>query len=358
MSDSSGGSNIVVETTQRILRDRCTPALVNEAERGEFPAALWETLEESGLTLAWVPDEFGGAGAEIADGFGALRAAGEHALPLPLAETMMAGFLLARAGIACPAGPMTVAPVHAADAVQVGADGTLQGSARLVPFARWAGHLAVPARRGGEACVALVALADCAVKPGQSLAGEPRDGVVLHGVRPLELAAAPGLDADALGVLGAAVRAVQMAGGLERTLNMALEHAVTRVQFGRPIGGFQVIQHALAQFAGESAAAGAAADAAAEAIAAGAALTDAEVVAEVAAAKIRVGEAAGVGAAIAHQVHGAMGFTYELSLHQVTRRLWTWRDEFGGEAAWSIRLGGIAARAGADALWPLVTGTH
>lgn len=354
MSDS----NIVVETTQRILRDLCTPALVNEAEKGEFPKALWETLEESGLTLAWVPDEYGGAGAEIADGFGALRAAGEHALPLPLAETMLAGFILARAGIASPMGPMTVAPVHAADALEIGADGTLHGSARLIPFARWTQHIAVPARRGGEEVVALVATADCVVKPGQSLAGEPRDQVVLHGVKALEVGAAAGLGSDALQVLGAAVRSQQMAGGLERALNMALDHATSRVQFGRPIGGFQAIQHALAQCAGESAAAGAAADAAAEAIASGLPLTGEDVVIEVAAAKIRVGEAASVGSAICHQVHGAMGFTYELSLHHVTRRLWSWRDEFGGEAAWSIRLGGIAARLGDQALWPLVTGVR
>jgi acyl-CoA dehydrogenase len=354
MSDS----NIVVETTQRILRDLCTPALVNEAEKGAFPQALWETLEESGLTLAWVPDEFGGAGAEIADGFGALRAAGEHALPLPLAETMLAGFILARAGIAAPAGPMTIAPMHVADGLTIGADGALQGSARLVPFARWTQHIAVPARRDGEDVVALVATADCAVKPGQSLAGEPRDQVVLHGVTPVEIGAAPGLDAAALQVLGAAARAMQMAGGLERALNMALDHATSRVQFGRPIGGFQAIQHALAQCAGESAAAGAAADAAAEAIASGLPLTAEDVVIEVAAAKIRVGEAASLGSAICHQVHGAMGFTYELSLHHVTRRLWAWRDEFGGEAEWSIRLGGIAARLGDQALWPMVTGVR
>jgi alkylation response protein AidB-like acyl-CoA dehydrogenase len=253
---------------------------------------------------------------------------------------------------------MTVAPVHAADGVEIGADGVLQGSARLVPFARWAQHLAVPARRGAEDCIALVALADCTVKPGQSLAGEPRDQVVLHGARALEVGGAPGLDAGALQVLGAAVRSVQMAGGLERALNQALEHAVTRVQFGRPIGNFQAIQHALAQFAGEAAAAGAAADAAAEAIAGGAPLTDEDLIAEVAATKIRVGEAASVGSAIAHQVHGAMGFTYELSLHHVTRRLWSWRDEFGGEAAWSIRLGRLAARLGAGSLWPLVTGVR
>ena len=44
------------------------------------------------------------------------------------------------------------------------------------------------------------------------------------------------------------------------------------------------------------------------------------------------GEAAGIGAAIAHQMHGAIGFTQEHQLHYLTRRLWSWRDEFGNEA--------------------------
>ena len=60
---------------------------------------------------------------------------------------------------------------------------------------------------------------------------------------------------------------------------------------------------------------------------------------------MRVGEAAGTGAAIAHQVHGAMGFTYEHSLHHATRRLWAWREEFGNEAVWATRLGRMVAAA-------------
>jgi len=79
------------------------------------------------------------------------------------------------------------------------------------------------------------------------------------------------------------------------------------------------------------------------------------VAAEVAIAKLRVGEAAGSGAAIAHQVHGAMGFTYEHSLHHATRRLWAWREEFGNETHWATVLGRMVAARGADALWPLVT---
>ncbi len=75
---------------------------------------------------------------------------------------------------------------------------------------------------------------------------------------------------------------------------------------------------------------------------------------EVAAAKIRVGEAAGEGAAIAHQVLGAIGFTQEHVLHRYTRRLWAWRDDFGNESAWAVKLGTLVAAKGADGLWPML----
>jgi alkylation response protein AidB-like acyl-CoA dehydrogenase len=77
---------------------------------------------------------------------------------------------------------------------------------------------------------------------------------------------------------------------------------------------------------------------------------------EIAAAKARAGEAAGTGAAIAHQVHGALGFTQEHELHRFTRRLWTWRDEFGAEAHWWRVVGSRAIAAGGDGLWPLLVG--
>ena len=147
------------------------------------------------------------------------------------------------------------------------------------------------------------------------------------------------------------MRSVQIAGALERTLAYALSYANERVQFGRPIGKFQAVQHMLALLAGQAAAASAIADAAVEASA------QAPGEFAVAAAKARAGEAAGKGAEIAHQVHGAMGFTREHSLHYVTRRLWAWRDEFGNETYWQKRLGRMVAAKGADALWPLLTGT-
>src|SRR6185437_12648107 len=154
MADTT--DNIIVDTATRIFRDLCEPNTVNDAEKGEWPKELWDALEESGLPLAWVPEELGGAGAGLEDGFAVLRVAGRFAAPVPLAETLMAGWLLARTGIAVPAGPLTIAPVHADGHIALTNSGTLAGRARRVPFARNAEHIAVLAHHGGEAVVALV----------------------------------------------------------------------------------------------------------------------------------------------------------------------------------------------------------
>jgi acyl-CoA dehydrogenase len=58
---------------------------------------------------------------------------------------------------------------------------------------------------------------------------------------------------------------------------------------------------------------------------------------------------------IAHQVHGAMGFTYEHRLHHYTKRLWSWRDDFGTEVYWNTLLGRKALEVGGDGLWPFLT---
>ena len=346
MTDST--DNIIVDTATRIFQDLCEPATVNTAEEGVWPKVLWDALEASGLPLTWVPDDLGGAGGAMPDGFAVLRVAGRFVAPVPLAETLMAGWLLARAGITVPGGPLTVAPIHADGRIVLRDDGRLAGRARRVPFARNASHIAVLAH-GSETSVALVATAGLAISQAASLAGEPRDdvsfdGAVPEAVRPVDL------DQDRLVTFGAAVRLQQMAGALEKILEQSVQYALDRSQFGRPIAKFQAVQHNLAILAGEVAAAGAAADAAAEACA-----FPEVAVGEVAIAKVRGGEAAGTGAAIAHQVHGAMGFTYEHWLHHATRRLWTWREEFGNERAWARRLGRMVAAQGADQLWPFIT---
>lgn len=347
--------DLVREAAERLFEKHCNPDTMRRADGGEFPQALWRALADAGYATALVPESAGGAGLEMADALSLLISAGRHAVPAPLAETMLAGWLLSAAGLGVPEGPLTVAPVreggNAGDALTAKRDGAnwrIYGTASRVPWARQCGSIAVLADAGGESIVALVSAADCAIKDGHNVAGEPRDEVVFSGAK-AQQAGATQITEDALRALGAVMRGAQMAGALQSVLEMTVQYAQERVQFGRPIGRFQAVQQNLAVLAGQTAAATAAAEAAIEAAA-----TDLGSPA-VAAAKIRAGEAAGIGAAIAHQMHGAIGFTQEHRLHYSTRRLWSWRDEFGNEAWWARRLGGAVAAAGADRLWTGIT---
>ena len=347
--------SIVVDTATRIFRDLGDPQTIVNAGDDGWKEELWSVLEESGLTQAWTPDDLGGAGASMTDGFDVLRVAGAFAVSVPLAETLLAGWLLSRAGIVVPPGPMTIAPVRDGETLRLDDAGVLHGAARDIPFASEAGQIAVLARRGDARVVALVKRADCTLASGASLARDAQDRVDFDGVTPILVEAAPdGIDEAALFSMGAAARAAQMAGALQAILDISVEYAKERVAFERPIGKFQAVQHNLARLAGEAAASIAAAQSLAERIGRDGSFGDAVFV-EVASAKIRVGEAAGEGAAIAHQTHGAIGFTNEHILHRYTMRLWSWRDQFGSESHWAVRLGEHVAAAGADELWPMVT---
>jgi acyl-CoA dehydrogenase len=346
--------SIVGETAARIFADLADPQTVNRAADDAWKSALWRTLVDAGLTLAWVPEAQGGAGASLAEGFEILTVAGRFAAPVPLAETLLAGWLLARAGLSAPDGPMTVAPARPADRIALDPDGTLSGRARAVPFASDAAHLAVLASGEAGPLVALVERKAVRVERGENLAGDASDTVTFDRAAPLRVAPAPaGIDQGALMLMGAVIRSIETAGALETMLALTLRYAEERVAFERPIAKFQAVQHNLARLAGEVAAAMTAAGSAADAIA-GAEQFDDAIFLEAAAAKIRSAEAAQEGAAIAHQVHGAIGFTREHVLHRFTLRVLGWRDDFGNESHWAVELGNRVAARGGDAFWPLL----
>jgi acyl-CoA dehydrogenase len=346
--------NIVTEAAERIFADLADPQTVNRDKDGHWKAPLWRALTEAGLPLAWVPEDCGGSGASLAEGFGVVSAAGRFALGVPLTETMLAGWLLAQAKIASPEGAMTVAPVNPKDRIALSADGGLSGRARGVPFAKLANHIAVLASGAGGLFVALVDASACRIEAGLNLGGDGSDSVTFDQVRPAAIKPAPqGLDQAALMLMGGVVRSLQIAGSLEAMLDVSVRYANERVAFEKKISKFQAVQHNLAKLAGESAAALAAATSAADAIANSTSFDDA-VFLEAASAKIRCSEAAEKGAAIAHQVHGAIGFTLEHLLHRYTLRALAWRDDFGSESYWAVELGKLVAARGADELWPLV----
>jgi acyl-CoA dehydrogenase len=313
-------------------------------------------LEAAGLLRPHLPEAAGGAGAGWQEAYVVAHTAGRHAVPLPIGEALAAGWLLAKAGLEIPAGPLTLVP-ELLPAAALERDSTELTLLR-VPFGRHAAHAAAVVAGSSGVSVVCLPLAGAAVEEGQNLALEPRDDLRVK-VRGAPRNHAE-VSADAGRLLGALVRSAQMAGALDAILDMAVQYAGERIQFGRPIGRFQAIQQELARLAGQVALAGTAAEMAARAMDEatsfhGAVGEAGDPAWEIACAKVVVGEAAELGPRIAHQVHGAIGFTYEHSLHFATRRLWAWRSEFGGSEEWSERLGATVLARGPDALWPLVT---
>lgn len=336
----------------KLLEDTLDELFARELKDDADPDAMWQRLEEAGLTLAGVSEEAGGSGGGLDEAALVARVAGRHAAPGPIAETgLLAGWLLAAAGLTVPEGPLTAAAGGSLALRRDGDGWLLDGTVARVPWARSAERIAVLA----DGQVALVPAERATLSLSTNLAGEPRDGIAFDGVR---LGAAQvgavgagldgGVDAAAFERRGALARAAAIAGALERVLELTVQYAGEREQFGRPIGRFQAVQQEIALLAGEVVATRAALDAAVE-------RPD---LLHVASAKVRAGEAATRAAEIAHQVHGALGFTEEHRLHRFTLRLWAWRDEFGSEEQWARALGGQVAAAGGDGVWLLLTATE
>jgi acyl-CoA dehydrogenase len=319
---------LLTETAEKLFGGLATDAALDD---------IWPTLEEAGFPLLLTPEADGGFGGDWADAFAVFRLAGFHALPAPLPEVVIANWAAGRAGFATAPGYAVIA-----GGVHGRLDGgRFTGSLSAVPWGDQATYVLVDLD-GRTVRLALVDAAEITI--GHNPADEPR--VVLRFEQaPAEL----GDGVADVFALGAFARAAQIAGALDAVLGLSIAYANERQQFGRPIGKFQAVQQSLAVLAEEAAAANCAGQAAASALDLG----DAGL--EMPAAKLRANMAAGRGGAIAHQVHGAIGFTREHPLNRFTRRLIAWRSEFGGDRLWSARLGGWATKIGAAGLWPEIT---
>lgn len=346
-AQSESSEYLLLESVLRLFSDHVTPALLFAVERGDWPSALWDSIAEMGLPRALLPEEAGGYGMSAVEVLSLLREAGRAGLPVPLAETMLAGWLLAGAGLPIPDGPLAFIFGHDFDLLTDGFGWRLTGVARGVAWGRAVAAAAILVEVEEQSFVALLRPSDWKFEPVIGLAGEPHDVLRFDTmlspdvVRP----AAAGIGPAQLRAAGAVARSLMMAGALQRITDMTVQYAGERHQFGKPIGRFQAVQQNLAVLASQAAAATAAADLGVSAFVDGLRLP------AIAVAKSRAGEAAGIGAAIAHQIHGAIGVSHEHSLHFLTRRLWAWRDEYGGESEWNMLLGRHLAAGGPDRLW-------
>lgn len=353
--EPSALQRLIADSVERLLADLIDAERLAAFEATGRDTELWQRVAEQGLPTALVGEKAGGSGARWSEVGPLLRAIGYWQAPLPLAESMLAGVLLDRAGLEVPEGPLGIAQSgRQGDLLLCRDSRRLSGVVSRVAWARECRWLVVA---GPERQLALVDLRQDAVRlePGSNFAGEPLDRLVFERAEVAALAPQPlGEIDEPLWTLGALARACMLWGALEATLDKTVEYANQRVQFGKPIGRQQALQQYLAQLAGAIGAARMACQVALESADlafAGEPGGARRLRFDVAVAKVCAGEAATLACSVAHQVFGAIGFTREHSLHQATRRLWSWRDDFGSDSQWAQQLGEAAIAAGSAGFW-------
>jgi acyl-CoA dehydrogenase len=258
---------------------------------------------------------------------------------------MLGGWCLARAGLALPAGPVGVVEVP------VATDGGRLHFDAVVAWGRHAERIVAIAEDDGLTRVLSVRADQVTIAPGANLAGEARDRVVADvALADVEQAVVPAdrVDAAQLRRRGALSRVLLAAGALSAMSQMTIDYTNERRQFGKPVATFQAVQHHLVTVAQCAVRAQMAADVAVRALAAG------TLGAEVALARVVADDATTLGTRAAHQAHGAMGVTREYPLQQLSRRLWSWRGEWGTTREWRREAGRAVVAAGPDALFDLV----
>ncbi|WP_338664476.1 acyl-CoA dehydrogenase [Pararoseomonas sp. SCSIO 73927] len=305
---------LLLRSAEELFSRHATPAAVRAIRAGGPPGVLWEELERAGFPDALVPEEAGGIGLGPAEALPVLMAAGRFAVPLPLGETMLARAVIstgrAAAGERAPPGAILLGEPYA--------DGA------RVPSAVTAAWVLLQGEDGAR----LLPVEEAEEDEG---AGSPLGRVLRWpGDAGRRLATPDPLPA------GAWAETAAMAGAMERVLESTVRHVGERRQFGRPVAAFQAVQQQVSVMTEDVFAARMAAQLAS--------VPDGNGIAglnplRIAAAKLRVGEAAQRVSAIAHALHGAMGITEELDLHLLTERLRTGRMRFGGEAHWGAWLG-------------------
>lgn len=336
--------------SQEILRDSARKFFAGECPIAEvrrlmetdtaYGAALWTKLAEQGYTGIIFPEEYGGVGLGKVELILLMEEAGRALVPGPFFSTVpLAGATIDAiataeqkkkylAPICRGEARSTVAVLESgaswnlADVRMTAADGKLTGEKLFVTDAAVANFVLVVARNG-------VFLVD-AKAPG--LAISQMSGMdftrKLYAVQfhntPAEKLGETSALSKALGVATAAL-AAEMVGGMQRTLDITVEYAKTRKQFGKPIGIFQAVQHQCADMYLETESARSAAYYAAWALEE----NSPDAAAAVSIAKMYASDAGRTVGNRGIQIHGGMGFTWENDLHLYYRRAKSSETAFG-----------------------------
>jgi alkylation response protein AidB-like acyl-CoA dehydrogenase len=323
---------------QLLFQDSVRDFLVNEVTaeriRGLWDTesgrddALWQQLAELGLTGLTVPEEHGGLGMSELDFVLLAQECGYVALPEPLVQTAMVAVPLLRE-IGGDLAAEWLPKVAAGEArVVVGLEQNL-----MVEDAHVANLLLL--QRGDE----LVAATGDQVKLRRNESVDPSRRLFAVELADGTEAVATGDTAASLvaGALdrGALACAAQALGLAQRMIDMSVQYTSERQQFGKPVGSFQAVKHHMANVAVRLEYARAPTHRAAYAVAAAQPIASHAV----SHAKLVACEAANLAAKNSHQVHGAMGYTWEVDLHIFMKKAWALANSWGDAGFHKSRIG-------------------
>jgi 3-oxocholest-4-en-26-oyl-CoA dehydrogenase beta subunit len=371
-------------SARAFLQRACPPELVRRVgapDRDGHDADLWRGMAELGWVGLAFPEAAGGGGGSLLDLAVVYEEAGRALVPTTLYSTVEAALLIDRAGgdaarsVLLPAvlaGERIVSSAYheegmasspdalATTAVVEGNALVVDGTKLFVPNAGVADDLVVVARdpaatRAGAVRLVVVPTTAPGVRRSRltTFAHDAQHEVSFAAVRlPVDSVLADG-STDAWRVVeevrrvATALHCVEMVGGARAVLDRTVRYITDRVQFGRPIGSFQAVQHHIADLSTRIDAAGLAAlqavwrcsmgsDVPADAV---------SLEAAVAIAKVAAGDAYVETTLMAHQLHGGIGFTVDHDLHLWSDRARAAALAFGTREDHLRALGTLVARA-------------
>jgi len=337
MNDATEGA-MLVDAAARLFA--APPALDPRAKPGAWRADYWAAVCQLGLPLALVDRARGGLGQAAQQALRIVVLTGQYAVPLPLAETMIANQALAGAGLPLAEGPAAIVP-NGVTLTREGSGWRAAGTAVRVPWGGDVTTLVVEA----EGCIIRLTSGWKVDSHNVSAAGMVRDTLAIDAAASaadVAVTCGPGL---LLG--GATIRTLQMAGAVGRMVDLTAAHVRDRMPFGRTAAKLPAIEHRLERAAEQAVATLAAADMAVD----GWAALPAPRPLPISAARVRAGDAVRDAITICQQVHSAIGSTQPDSLQPYSAALLGWRDEYGGDVYWSRILGQAALAATPKGYW-------
>lgn len=313
---------MALDTVRRILADTCSlPQLRAQMAKGEArDASRWQALIDSGLTGVLVPEASGGMGLGAIDFVQIAEACGYAALPEPLLE---------HAGVAAPLLAATGRETALLERAASG-EATIAVGHPINPFVADADTAAALLMHHGDE-VHLVDATQASLTREPSIDPFRRlfrvDWTPTASTRIADAATGKSLWDDALN-RAALFTAAQCLGLAQRSVHLAVEYAKSRNQFGKPIGSYQAVKHLLADVQVKIEFSRPVLHAAAAQFE----QRSAHSRARISHAKLVACEAADLAARTAIQVHGAMGYSWEVDVHLFLKRALALTNAWGDPA--------------------------